>query len=107
MTVDELIKKLARERKLSDEMIDIIKRSFQEGVDYAFIKYKLFLFYKTISPDQLTEDDIRDMSIIAVDKLQEQGLIVDDNNFDFQDTVTESINTVLTRKIRSELKDGL
>ena len=47
------------------------------------------------------------MSIIAVDKLQEQGLIVDDNNFDFQDTVTESINTVLTRKIRSELKDGL
>ena len=44
MTVDELIKKLARERKLSDEMIDIIKRSFQEGVDYAFIKYKLFLF---------------------------------------------------------------
>ena len=107
MTVDELIKKLARERKLSDEMIDIIKRSFQEGVDYSFIKYKLFLFYKTISPDQLTEDDIRDMSIIAVDKLQEQGLIVDDNNFDFQDTVTESINTVLTRKIRSELKDGL
>ena len=107
MTVDELIKKLARERKLSDEMIDIIKRSFQEGVDYALIKYKLILFYKTISPHQLTEDDIRDMSIIAVDKLQEQGLIVDDNNFDFQDTVTESINTVLTRKIRSELKDGL
>jgi len=48
----------------------------------------------------LTEDDIRDMAIISVDTLQKQGLIINDNNFDFQDTIIDSINTVLNRKVK-------
>jgi|5_EtaG_2_1085323.scaffolds.fasta_scaffold53533_2 hypothetical protein len=46
---------------------------------------------------KLTEDDIRDMSIIAVDKLQAQGIIIDDIDFDVQDTIIDSINIVLNR----------
>lgn len=48
----------------------------------------------------LTEDDIRDMAIISVDTLQKQGLIINDNSFDFQDTIIDSINTVLNRKVK-------
>ena len=47
-----------------------------------------------------TEDDIRDMAIISVDTLQKQGLIINDNSFDFQDTIIDSINTVLNRKVK-------
>ena len=51
-----------------------------------------------MSKEILDEDDIRDMSIIAVNNLEQQGLIASDIDFDVQDIITESIVKVLNRK---------
>ena len=51
-----------------------------------------------MSKEILDEDDLRDMSIIAVNNLEQQGLIASDIDFDVQDIITESIVKVLNRK---------
>ena len=51
-----------------------------------------------MSKEILDDDDIRDMSIIAVNNLEQQGLIASDIDFDVQDIITESIVKVLNRK---------
>jgi hypothetical protein len=54
-----------------------------------------------MSSKTLDDDDIRDMSIIAVNNLEQQGLIASDIDFDVQDIITESITEVLNRKNKS------
>ena len=55
-----------------------------------------------MSSKTLDDDDIRDMSIIAVDNLEQQSLIVSDiDTFDVQDIITKSITAVLNRKNES------